>query len=122
LGHIEEIDKAIGAHGLWKARIKDAIKSGKSDFKPEVVQQNNQCDFGKWFYALEPAIRRQPVAVEVEALHTEFHKLASGLIKSATTGQKAAAEKGAAEGSPFFDTSMKLVTKMVAWKKVIDAK
>ena len=47
----DAITKGIGAHGMWKQRILDAIKTGKSEWTPEIVCQDNQCEFGKWLYS-----------------------------------------------------------------------
>jgi len=43
----EEITKAIGAHGMWKQRLRQAIDTGKSEFTVERVRPDNLCDFGK---------------------------------------------------------------------------
>jgi len=43
----EAITKGIGAHGMWKQRIIDAINKGESEWTPAIVAQDNQCEFGK---------------------------------------------------------------------------
>jgi hypothetical protein len=37
MANIEEIDKAISAHGMWKARLKTAIETGKLDTPVETI-------------------------------------------------------------------------------------
>lgn len=44
---LEEIQKATGAHGAWKLRLRTATLTGKSDFTPQKVKCDDQCEFGK---------------------------------------------------------------------------
>ncbi len=50
----EEITKAIGMHGIWKLRLKQAIDLGSSEFSVEHISPDNECAFGKWLYSLLP--------------------------------------------------------------------
>ena len=120
MGYQEAISAAIGAHGLWKGRLRTAIDLRKSDFDPAVVAQKDQCAFGKWFYALPPAVRLEPLPTEVESLHASFHVEAAVVIQAALAGDKAAAERGLGEGSAYLDLSMKLVGTLMAWMKIVD--
>jgi hypothetical protein len=45
--HKEEITKAIGADGMWKTRLTQAIKIGKVEVTVETVRLDNQYAFGK---------------------------------------------------------------------------
>ena len=47
----DAIIAGIGAHGMWKQRLIDAIRTGESQWTPEIVCQDDQCDFGKWLYS-----------------------------------------------------------------------
>ena len=38
----DEITKAIGAHGVWKMRLRSAIDSGKADADPVEVGKDNR--------------------------------------------------------------------------------
>ena len=46
----DEITKAIGAHGIWKMRLRTAIDSGKADANAADVAKDNACAFGQWLY------------------------------------------------------------------------
>jgi hypothetical protein len=48
----EQIKAAIGAHGLWKGRLTNAIDTGKSDWTVADVQSDYNCAFGKWLHGL----------------------------------------------------------------------
>ena len=42
-----QIKSAIGAHGMWKVRLDQAIEKGSSEYTVAGVQVDNQCAFGK---------------------------------------------------------------------------
>ena len=48
---IEQIDKAIGAHGTWKVKLRQNI-DGTLALVPAEVGVDNRCEFGKWLYSL----------------------------------------------------------------------
>ena len=54
----EEIAKALGAHGVWKMRLKTAIDTGKADAQAADVAKDNVCAFGQWLYgaSLTPSV------------------------------------------------------------------
>ena len=47
----DEITKAIGAHGVWKMRLRTAIETGKADANAADVAKDNACAFGQWLYS-----------------------------------------------------------------------
>jgi hypothetical protein len=48
---LEQIDKAVGAHGLWKAKLRQSI-AGTLLLNPAEVVVDNRCEFGKWPYSM----------------------------------------------------------------------
>lgn len=112
----DAITKGIGAHGMWKQRILDAIKTGKSEWTPEIVCQDNQCEFGKWLYSCSTDEKSSPHYSNVKNLHAEFHKTAAKVLTLAITNNKAEAEKEIAPGSEYINNSMALTKEMMAWK------
>lgn len=113
----EEIKKAIGAHGLWKARLVAAIETGKSEFVPEKVCTDNQCDFGKWLYGvtITSADKTGSHYESVRKLHAEFHKIAAKILELALAGKKDEAKKMMDPGSEFASLSSKLTVAMTQW-------
>ncbi|MDI6743656.1 MAG: CZB domain-containing protein, partial [Smithella sp.] len=94
MANIEELDKAIGAHGMWKTRLKMAIEAGKTDTPVETIRQDNQCVFGKWLYGntLTSVEKASQHYKTVKELHAEFHKTAARVAELALSGKKAEAE------------------------------
>ncbi len=123
MSFIEEIDKAIVAHSSWKARLQEAIKTGKSDATPAVVKTNNQCAFGKWLYgpSVTPELQASPHFKTVCELHTQFHKAAAEILDLALRGKKDEATKLIAFGGQYMVISGKMVATLSEWKKSMPA-
>lgn len=115
----QEITKAIGAHGAWKRRLETVIKDGRSDVPPERVAPDNHCDFGKWLYSLSLADQNSAQFKKVQALHATFHKEAANVIRTALSGNVAAAGKSMVGGGAYYTVSMDLTGAMMDWKKAL---
>ena len=89
----DEIAKAIGAHGVWKMRLKTAIDTGKADAQATDVAKDNVCPFGQWLYgaSITPVVRASQDYQTVRKLHADFHKCAASVIECVTRGDKAKA-------------------------------
>ncbi len=114
----EEISKAIGAHGMWKQRLRSAIDSGKSEFTPDAVAKDNACDFGQWLYgsSLSAADKASAEYKSVKDLHAQFHQCASSVLSCAIAGKKADAESMMGNSGKFTTTSGELTRAMMTWK------
>jgi len=111
----EAIKKGIGAHGMWKQRLLKAIKSGESEWVPEVVCQDNQCEFGKWLYSCSPDQKSSPHYNNVKELHAEFHKSAANVLALALEKKQAEAEKQISVGSDYANNTNALTKEMMQW-------
>ncbi len=113
----EEIKHAIGAHGLWKKRLQSAIETGKSDFSPEVVRRDNNCDFGKGLDGpcLSSTVKQKAEYEAGRRLHAEFHREASNALKLALGGHKEQAGRAMGSNSKFAEISVNLANAMMKW-------
>jgi methyl-accepting chemotaxis protein len=111
------LDHAIAAHAKWKFRLREAIKTGQSEWTVENVRPDDVCDFGKWLNALSLADRMMKEWHEVKALHAKFHASAADVLASAIAGRKSEADTSMAPGGAFSDVSTKLVKAITDWKK-----
>ena len=50
-------DKAVFAHSQWKHRLREAIKTGESEWTVAEVRADDRCDFGEWLDQL-PASKK----------------------------------------------------------------
>lgn len=110
------IVKGISAHGLWKQRLLDAIKTGQSEWTPDIVCQDNQCEFGKWLYSCNSDEKSSPHYSVIKDLHAKFHLSASEVLKLALAGKKTEAEGAIELGSQYRAISNSLTLEMMKWK------
>ncbi len=111
----DQITSAIGIHGLWKNRIREAISTGKSDWDPAFVKPCGNCDFGKWLNSFPPSSKDDHYK-DVYKLHAAFHEEAARVLDMALKGKKAEAEKASAFGSEYTNLTSKLTKAMMDWK------
>ena len=119
MDHVEEIKQAVGAHVMWKSRIKQAIATGKCDIPVSTICTDNQCAFGKWLYG--PTLTAQDKVSSqyktVQDLHAAFHKIAARVVEMSIAGKKAEAEEKMAMNGEFGQASLKLTSAMTQWMK-----
>jgi hypothetical protein len=108
MNETEHINNAIAAHGRWKARLRQAIETGKSEWKADSVRSDSLCDFGKWLHTCSSAEKATERWTKIRDLHSEFHKEAARILALAVAGRKSDAEGAIALGSHFSTTSADL--------------
>jgi methyl-accepting chemotaxis protein len=113
------ISDAIGAHGMWKGRLKLAIESGKSELPVESIRTDNHCVFGQWLHGstLTSADKASPHFKTVRDRHAEFHRTAARVVELAMSGDKTEASKMMSFNGEFTAISAKLTAAMMEWKK-----
>jgi methyl-accepting chemotaxis protein len=113
----DEISAAIGAHGMWKTRLRAAIASGTSEFSAAQIGVDNGCVFGKWIHAVSDAqVKRSNGYRTCLKLHREFHAMAARVLALALAGRKAEAERAMAAGGEYTAASSALTRAMMEWK------
>lgn len=114
----EQIKAAIGAHGMWKARLGMAIDTKSSRFSPATVRLDDQCDFGKWLRSvLDPSIKNSASYHTCTDLHRQFHQMAANVLEMALAGRKDAAKQAMGVGSDFGRVSASLTKAMIDWAR-----
>ncbi len=85
-----ELRDALGAHGVWKLKLRTAVNTGKSDTDAATAGRDDCCQFGKWLYG--PSIDSETKAGKpyevITRLHAEFHQTAGRVLEMATSGNK----------------------------------
>ena len=114
---VSQINDAIGAHGMWKLRLRTSVQTGKSDITPEVAGCDDACTFGKWLKhsPIEPAVKSGVPYQVVSRLHADFHRAAGNVLADALTGRPKEAE--ATLQGEFTERSEKLVKALTKWKR-----
>lgn len=120
MSEIGELDRAISKHAQWKIRLRTAIDTGQSEWTPEAVQSDRNCDFGKWLHALSEEEKRSELWGKVAKLHANFHMVAAKILRLALDGRQDEANSLlTAKGGEFADSSVKLINAMADWKKIL---
>jgi len=113
----DEIDKAISAHGQWKAKLRAAIDTGECESTPDKVKADNNCSFGKWLHhRIDESYKSSVFYGEVLELHANFHKEAGAILELALNGNKEEANELMKIGGKFASYSGQLTRKMKDWQ------
>jgi hypothetical protein len=113
----QAIDQAVGAHGIWKSRLRTTIARGTSEIPVSTIRADDQCVFGKWLFGqqLSEADRATANYRTVLDLHAKFHETAARVVELALAGNKEEAE--ALLNGEFTDASFLLTSAMMDWKQ-----
>jgi methyl-accepting chemotaxis protein len=118
---IDDITRAIGAHGLWKGRLAAAIAGGEQGLDPATLARDDACDFGRFLAG--PAIPAAEKAgghyQRVRTLHAAFHRCACDVLRDARAGRRAEAEAALRPGGAFASASADLTQAMMAWQQAL---
>ncbi len=120
MASIQELEKAIAAHSMWKAKLKTAIDKRELNAPVETIRDDRACQFGQWLFGngLTAADRASAHYKTVQDLHAQLHKATADIADLAMKGKKAEAEAQMAVNSAYTALSAKLTAAMIAWKKV----
>jgi methyl-accepting chemotaxis protein len=115
----QNIVRGIAAHAKWKYYLRQAIKTGKSEWTVPSVRVDDQCEFGIWLGSVPAADQLREHWKTVRARHAEFHRAAADVLELALAGRREEAEAAIAPNSRFAEVSKKLTLAMMAWKEDI---
>ena len=90
---VEDLEQAIGAHEVWKQRLRDTLRSGRSEIPATTACRHDLCNFGQWLDKTIDAVPpqdRAPYEV-VNDLHIRFHHNVASVIASIERGNMQAA-------------------------------
>lgn len=74
------ISDAIASHLEWTETFKRSIASGKVSEKARIAGYDDLCEFGKWLYSLDDAVKHLPAYRKVKDLHYQFHATAGQIV------------------------------------------
>lgn len=116
----DEIDKAIAAHGQWKAKLRTAIDTRQCESTPDKVKKDDNCSFGKWLHQrIDSSYKSSAYYDEVVDLHAKFHREAGGILELALKGDTEQANELMKIGGNFTSYSGQLTRKMKEWQATL---
>ena len=114
----DQVIKAIGAHGLWKARLKSSVDAGCIEMDAATIEKDNLCEFGKWLYSDGlKGITTDPNYQKIKSLHADFHKVVAKVLRFIEQGNNAAATEMMSMQGEYTLASQKLVEALMDWSK-----
>jgi hypothetical protein len=118
---LDEITRAIGAHGLWKGRLAAGIGTGGQDLDPAIVGRDDACDFGRFLAgpAMPAAEKAGAHYQKVRAAHAAFHRCACTVVLDVRAGRVAKAQAALAPGGAFSAASVDVTQAMMAWQATL---
>lgn len=112
----EDLLKAVGAHGLWKACLRRAIETGMGEFASASVERADDCEFGRWLAHL-PAGERGAHFERVRLVHANFHREAARVLALVENGDRAGADRATSPDSDFERCTAELTRAMLEWSR-----
>lgn len=118
-----QIEQAVGTHGLFKLRLRNAIATGRLEGTVATLGSHLNCPFGKWMEsaAISPALKASSHYANVDLLHAAFHVAAAKVAALAIAGRREEAEAAMERGGEFGLASAAFTTAMIEWKSNIGA-
>ena len=111
----KEIRQHIAGHGLWKARLRDALDGGAEGLDPDDIRPDDRCAFGKWLRAMPSSTQETAHFKNVKELHRLFHLEAAGIVELIQGGERERAETSIRMRGDFSKRTSRLTRAMVAW-------
>jgi diguanylate cyclase len=89
LARLHDLDKAIGSHAKWLARLnRQLICSGTANTDDLAEDAHIRCPFGAWFYGPGKAhLSAEPSYEAISAVHQSMHGIARFLLTNQAAGR-----------------------------------
>ncbi|MEZ5933165.1 MAG: CZB domain-containing protein [Alphaproteobacteria bacterium] len=118
---VQQINAAIGAHGVWKLKLKTAIDLGRAEVTPDELRCDSHCAFGEWLHSdvLSESIKAGKPYQVIRRIHAEFHECAADILSHAISGRKDDAK--AMFDKDYAERSGKLTQALYKWKREVAA-
>ncbi len=115
---IATLDEAIAKHARWKHFLRQAIKTGKSEWTVAAIAQDSQCELGQWLALLPQSETRGEHWSKIQQLHAQLHASAAEVLELALAGRGSEATERLAIGGNFTKISSELVVAIAGdWKQ-----
>jgi Chemoreceptor zinc-binding domain len=117
----DQIQKAITAHGVFKARVGQLVEAGGTEMTAAGAASDSACPLGQWLYSgIDRAATSSPHYQTVKDLHAAFHRVAGDVVALSLAHKRAEALAAMQMGSTFKQASAKLVVALSAWSDSLD--
>lgn len=111
------LEAAVVAHAAWKARLRQAIATGRlpEGTTVEQARRDDVCPFGRWLHAGEGATLDAARNGDVMARHADFHRAAAGVLAEVVAGRLDSAQQALADQDGYAGVARELTDALLAW-------
>ncbi len=111
------LEAAVVAHAAWKARLRQAIATGRlpEGTTVEQARRDDVCPFGRWLHAGEGTALDAGRNAEVMAGHADFHRAAAGVLAEVAAGRTDAAQEALTDPDGYAGAARRLTDALLAW-------
>lgn len=115
---LHEIEKALGAHSVFKLRLKGAIEGHRCD-APFPGLKLRECPFSKWLHGptIAPSTKASVHYARVRDLHAQYHEAAVFATELAVRGRTDEALQEVTGAGAFSQRHKALAAAMLEWKE-----
>ena len=114
---LDQLDKALAAHSLWKHRLRDLVDNGMGEVDAKTATRDDACEMGKWLRSYKPSMAEQPLYNAVCFRHTQFHEAVGKVVMLANMKRTEDAKREIGLNSAYMRASGALTSDIIAWKK-----
>jgi hypothetical protein len=108
------VAEAVEKHLLWIANLKKALADKQLPPEFDHAGYDDLCEFGKWLYAQDNAVKLTQAFRRVKDAHYRFHQEAEAVVRRMQKGEYTSAQL-LLQGD-FAKTSDELIESLEAWQ------
>jgi len=113
---ITEVEGMSMAYSQEKRGFIKAISTQQADVDPEIIKQDDLCQFGKWLNELPQEDKQSEQFITVKALHADFHKAAGEIMELAASGKRDEALRMIEGSDQFSNITGRLTLALRLWQ------
>lgn len=114
-----DIGQVIFAHVNWRKRFYQFLE-GRECLDADVVEADDQCEFGQWLRGVGAAFQDRPEYAAVLEKHREFHRIAAQAVRLAGTLPPGKALGLVSLNSAFTHASTECVAALCSLRTVVE--
>jgi methyl-accepting chemotaxis protein len=113
----KDFARAVIVHHQWKTRLRAFMRGSGEVLDPAKIEQDCNCELGKWLYGDGTVYCNEPEYKEVLACHAEFHRHAAEIVRQVKAADMVTAAKLLEAGSKYSWASNSTILGLTALKR-----
>lgn len=113
---VRNIENAIHAHALWKARLVRAVEGKGDPINRSTASDCHACAFGKWLDGERSSLAVHAEYEAIYAMHKEFHHDVGVILGQIQGGSHGSARQALSGDGELRLRSSRLISLLMKWK------